>query len=200
VQINNTQWFNVTVSAVLGVNVSATNIWHFVNGTEIPSLVVLDVDSGQMHYMGGFQGFFYANLAVGDVLRPSAPPDNDSAPVAVSQTISREYASGRRDTNVASDSFPVTDFTNSSIGTETVTFYIDKATGVTVERYEYVEFPDENGSTTWTLSDTNLWDVTASTDFPLPLPVLIVIVIIVAVAVSAAVIHRVRKTRRRRRR
>ncbi len=186
--INNTRWFNITISSVQGINVTARTAQRFANGTDDNRLVTLDVDSGNMYFMYGFQGFFDANLTAGDLLRPSG---NNTIPITINQTISRDYASGKRDTNVVSVSYPVTDLSNSSIGTTTVTYYIDKATGVLVERKDYTEFADQNGSENWILKETNLWAITAA---PMPwLMISIIIVIIVIVAIVALMFLRNRR-------
>ena len=113
--INDTRWYNVTVSGVQGINVTARTAQHFANGTDDNRLITLDVDSGSIYFMYGFQGFFDANLTVGELLRPSG-----NSTVTINQTISRDYVSGKRDTNVVAISYPITDSTNSSIGTATV--------------------------------------------------------------------------------
>ena len=147
VEINSTVAYNVTVTYVIDVNVTAMNTWRFLNGTDLNSLVTLDTNSGQVYeYIPGlpaFQGFYDANLGVNEFLRPSG---NNTVPVWINQTITRDYASGKRDTNVVTLSYQSTDVTNSSIGTTTATFYIDKATGVLVERRDFTEFPDQSGA------------------------------------------------------
>lgn len=194
VDINNTQYYKVMVSSTIGPNVSATNIWHFTNDTEVTSLVIMDIETMEMYFMSGFQGFCKPNLGVGDPLYATL----EGSPT-VNQTISRNYASGTRDTNVVTFSYAVTDPTNSTEGTETLTLYIDKATGVFVERVVYTEFPDQTGSETWLLTETNLWTVSAPTlELPLPLPVIIAIVAIVVAVIVAALVFKTRKKRKKR--
>jgi hypothetical protein len=86
-------------------------------------------------------------------------------------------------------------------GTETQTLYIDKATGVLVERRVFSEFPDlgQTGTELWMLQSTNLWQVSAAPlELPLPLPIIIAIVAIVIVVVVAAVYFRGKRGRRKR--
>lgn len=199
VEINNTVTFNVTVTYVANDNVTATNTWSFSNGTRIDSLVTFDTNSGNLiDYIPGlpaFEGFYDANLGVNDLLRPSG---NNTTPVWINQTVTRNYDSVKRDTNFVTFSYPSTDVTNSSIGTTTTTFYIDKPTGVLVERKDFTEFPDQNGTILWTLKSTNLWTVSAtSPQLPLPLPIIVAIVAVVIVVVVAAVYIRGRKGRRK---
>jgi hypothetical protein len=196
VQINGTVAYNVTVSAVIDVNVTATNTWKFSNGTELNSLVTLDTDSGTLFfsvYDWAFLGFYNANLGVNDVLYPGG---NLTDPIRINQTTTREYASGKRDTNVviiSYDSSLASDPTNSTVGTTTITHYIDKATGVLVERKIFTEFPDQNGTELWKLKSTNLWAVSAA-----PLDPLMIVVAVVAAVVVAAVVGVVYRGRRRR--
>jgi hypothetical protein len=193
-EINNTAYYKVLVESVIGSNVTATNIWHLTNNTDINSLVILNVDSGSMFYMNGYKGFFYSNLAANDLLRPSGADG-----IRINQTISRDYGSGSRETNMVTFSYNVTDAGNSTIGIETATLYIDKATGVLVGRDIHSEFPDQSGSEIWTLTETNLWTVTSNNSWStLPQPLIIAIIIVVIIAtVSILVFYKLRKSGRR---
>lgn len=193
--LNNTDYYKVYVTDVFAFNVTANNTWRFKNGTELPSLVVLDIHSGTMYYMSGFEGFFIANLGVGDLLRPSG---RDL--FTINQTISRDYASGKRDTNVLTLSVPVVDnATNVSIGMEELTFYIDKATGVVVELVDTTEYFDtaETGSIIWRLTETNLWNA-SSPQLELTLPMIIAAVAVIVVVIVAVVYFKTRKHRKKR--
>jgi hypothetical protein len=196
VGINNTDYFKVSVSDVTAFNVTATNIWRFKNGTELPSLVILDTDTGSMYYMNGYQGFFDANLGAGDLLHPSG-----SDLITINQTISREYAGAKRDINVVTLSAPiVNNATNVTLGREEVNFYIDKATGVLVELFDTTEYfdPTETGSTIWLLTETNLWTVSApQLELPLPLPIIVAIVAVIIVVIVAVLYFKTRKKRKK---
>ncbi len=194
VETNNTKWFNVSVSWVSGANVTSTDTWEYVNGTTGNSLVQMEVENGTVYfaleYLPAFLGFFSANQSVNDLLYPLSDSD-----VRINQTINREYASGNRETNLVSVSYQVTDYYNSSYGTETITYYIDRATGVLVERVDYTEFPDQTGSVTWKLIETNAWTIT-----PKPLSwfdILMVIIIIVVVVLVVVLFLRGRRNRKR---
>ncbi len=194
-EINKTAYYKVMISSVIGPNVSATNVWHFNNDTEINSLVVMDVETREMYFMNGFQGFCKANLTAGEPLY-SGITDSPT----INETISRNYASGPRETNVVSFSYPVADFYNTTEGTETLTFYIDKITGVFVERIVHTEFPDQTGTETWKLTETNRWTVSASAETlpPSLLPIISVIVVIIVVVVAAAFLTKKRKKKKKR--
>jgi hypothetical protein len=191
---NNTEYYKVIVSGVTAFNVTATNILHFKNGTEEPSLVILDTDTGAMYYMNGYQGFYDANLGAGDFLHPSGIDL-----ITINQTISRDYASGKRDINVVTLSAPiVNNATNVTIGKEEVNFYIDKATGALVELVDTTEYFDtaETGSRIWLLTETNLW-TTSSPQSELLLPIIVAIVAVIIVVIIAIVYFKTRKKRKK---
>ena len=185
---NSTLYYNVTVGDVEGSNVTIENSWAFNNGTVLTAPSLSNVDSGvlfeSIQGYPAFQGLFDANLAVNNLLLPSG---NNS--LTISLAITRNYASGKRDINVATASFPVTDINNNN-GTETTTFYIDKTTGALVERYDNIAFPDYTATITWTLTGTNLWTVSAA---PLPLLLIIPIVVVIVAVVAVVVFYRERK-------
>ncbi len=194
VDINNTDYYKVSVSDVTAFNVTATNVWRFKNGTELPALVILDTDTGSMFYMNGYQGFFDANLTAGDLLHPSG-----SDLITINQTISRDYASGKRDTNVVTLSAQiVNNATNVTLGKEEVNFYIDKATGVLVELFDTTEYFDtaETGSTIWLLTETNLW-AASSPQSELLLPIIVAIVAVIVVVIVAVLYFKTRKKRKK---
>ncbi len=186
---NQTKWFNVSVSQVLGANVSATNSWEYNNGTRGDSLVQMEVANGTVFFaiegLPAFTGFYPANLNANDLIRPLATDGP-----RINETISREYASGNRDTNVLTFSYEVTDNTNSSIGNETVTNHIDRATGVLIEQIIYTEFPDQTGSIEWKLTSTNVWNVSAQPMSWLEIIAIVVVAIIVVAVVAVYIINR----------
>jgi hypothetical protein len=188
---NSTLHYNVTVEAVQGTNVTIENNWVFTNGTDVNAPSLSNVDSGILYsYIPdrpAFQGIYDANLPVNSYQYPSG---NDSGAV-ISLTITRNYASGKRDTNVVTYNYPVSDYNNNS-GTESTTFYIDKTTGVLVERQDHIQFPTYTASITWTLKNTNLWTVSAA-PLPLPLPLIIAIVVIIVAVVAVVAFYRERK-------
>jgi hypothetical protein len=187
---NSTLYYNVTVETVQDSNVTVMNNWAFTNGTVLTAPSLSNVDSGVLfEYIQGypaFQGFFDANLAVNDLLYPSG-----NGTLTITQTITRDYPSGKRDTNIVTSGSPITDVNNNN-GTETTTLYIDKTTGVLVERNDLIQFPDYTASITWTLTGTNLWTVSAAT---LPVPLIIAIVVVIVAVVAVVVFYRERKKR-----
>ncbi len=207
---NQTTNYEVRISTVQGVNVTATNVWTFRNGTETPFLIIMDLESGQPYFMSGnqppFQGIVGSNLNVGELLHPSG---NDS--VTINQTVTRTYASGVRDTNLVDLTGPVQNQTTDpitnettyvTIGNQEVKFFIDKATGVLVEQDTTIESltPHEVATVTWTLKETNVWTVGNSSSSFLSQPVIIAIVAVAAVIVVVAAVVFVFRRRGRRRR
>jgi|YelNatPaOPRAMG01_1025707.scaffolds.fasta_scaffold01833_20 hypothetical protein len=196
-EFNNTAWYKVSITAVIDSNVTSTDIWHFKNGTEIPKLVVQDIESGTMYYMNGFGGIVGADLNVGDLLHPSGT-DN----LIVNETVSRSYAGGRRDTNIVDVTYPLMDSSNNTIGSERVTYYLDKSVGVLVEMHDEIQYvnPEEKGAITWTLKETNRWVVSAhELSLPLPLPILLVIIAAIIAVIAFAFFFKHRRTRKKRR-
>ncbi len=196
-ELNKTAYFNVTVSSVQGMNVTARNDWRFLNGTELNSLTTIDVDTGELLFYiperPAFQGFYDANLSANDRWRPS----NENDTVTINQTIPIEYANEKRDTNIVTiTDILVTNYSNSTNGTESLTYKFDKATGVLVEKNIYTQFPEENGTEQWHLTKTSVWTV-SSTPFPVPLPVLVAIVIVIVVAVAVVGYMRLNRGRKK---
>jgi hypothetical protein len=160
VETNKTAALNVTVSAIQNTNVTASVTWSFTNGTDLNALVTLDVVSGALlsyvPNMPVFQGFYVANLYAGELLRPTG---NNT--FIINWVITGNYSSGLRDTNVATLTYPVTNSSGGTVGTETQTFYIDKATGALVQFEYYTELPDQGVLVTWLLKETNVWAVSS---------------------------------------
>ncbi len=207
VEVNQTKDYKVMISGVLNnVNVTATHTWNFKNGTQVPYLIAIDIESGTPYYLSGaqppFEGIVGANLKAGDLLHPAG---NDS--IAINQTITRNYADGSRPTNVVDLSSPIQNQTTDSnnqtvletIGNQDVTYYLDKATGVLVEQNTTLQsfVPKDTATVIWTLKETNLWN--ASPAMNLFLPIIVAVVVIAAIVVVAAV-YRIRRRGRHKKR
>ena len=195
-ELNSTLWYRVTVSEVSGSNVTTDDVWHFANGTERPAVVVQNVDSGSSYFMTGLIPIFGANLTANDLLHPSG---DDLW--RVNETESRDYASGKRDTNVVTFSYPIEDSANIAIGTS-ASYYFDKATGILVERRENSVTSGETVSIILSLKETNLWTVSAAPplQLPLPMPILIALILFVTAAMVSVMFYGRRKSRRKKRR
>ncbi|MFB3889390.1 MAG: hypothetical protein ACE14S_07855 [Candidatus Bathyarchaeia archaeon] len=194
-EINNTQWYSVTVSYVMDVNVTTRDFWHFANGTENPSLVIQDVESGQWYYMTGLVGIIGANISAGQLLHPTGQDG-----WMVNETVSREYASGKRDTNLVSFTTDLLDENNVTIGTRKEDYYFDKATGMLVERRDEVSQRGDQATIVLKLTETNVWAVSSAvSELPLPLPILagVIAAVVAVVLVVAVLLYRGRRGRRR---
>ena len=201
---NLTKQYKVSISGIDGTNVTSTQTWDFTNGTETPYLITIDIESGTPYYLSGtqppFEGIVGANLTAGDLLHPTG-----TDLVTINQTITRNYASGPRLTNVVDLSGPIQNQTSSgnvTIGSQDVTFYIDKATGVLVEQDTTLQSftpTVETASVIWNLRSTNVWNAASPTDALVPTTIIIVAAVVVIIVVAAAMIFRPRRPRHRRR-
>ena len=196
---NNTSQLKVEISIVSDVNATATYLWDFTNGTEVPYLLTQDVDSGLSYYSSyavpPIEILVGANISSGHILHP-----NGTDLITVNQTISRNYASGARDTNVIQFTHPIVnnETDNTTVGLSTDTYYIDKVTGVIVEQNSKIEHtanPAETQSLTWTLKQTNVWD--ASAPFTVSLTNILIIIAVIVVVVVIATIYLPRRKGKR---
>ncbi len=174
---NQTKMYNVSVYYAADADVIAMNTWEYYNGTTDFARVEMEVENGTVYLATSafaFQGFYAAKLNAGDLLQPLRVDG-----LRINETVTRDYASGKRDTNVVSVSYQVRDYYNISIGTETVTYYIDKATGIMVERLENTVFPDQTGSIEWKLVATNLWVVSSQSYSIFEIALIIAVILII---------------------
>jgi hypothetical protein len=201
--INDTFWYNCTVLEVSGSNVSTTDVWHYVNGTENTAVVVQDVDSGTSFVMKGLINIVGANLGPNDPLYSSV---NDSR--RINQTVSIDYGSGKRDTNAVFFSYPITDSSGNIVGSGNEAYYFDKATGMLVARSENSVDSGGNVSIVILLANTNRWLITAAPSIVSPTSspptsdtlVAIIIVIIMAAVVAPLVLYKTRRNRKKKHR
>jgi len=148
VDANNTQWFDVNVTAISGTNITAQLTSHLKNNTEITTSCWKDVNTGS----GNMTIFFIsANLTAGDLVYTS------SSSLKINETVSRTYSGVKRDANHLNT-------TSSISGTQTgYDLYWDKSTGVLVE--ELQETTNQTGTYTTTssiglqISSSDLWVV-----------------------------------------
>jgi hypothetical protein len=204
IDYNNTSQFKVVISSVSGVNATATYIWDFVNGTEIPFLLTQDVFSGLSYYKSfsvpPIEILVGANIVSGGLLHPGG---NDT--ITVNQTISRNYASGERETNVIEFTDPIvnSETDNTTVGMSTDTYYIDKATGVLVEQDSKIEHyvnPAESQSLVWKLKETNSWNASAPLAVSLTISLVLAAVSVAVIALVAVYVLRRKRNRKKSRR
>ncbi|MGA2387192.1 MAG: hypothetical protein ABSG33_11765 [Candidatus Bathyarchaeia archaeon] len=92
-QLNDTQYYNVTVTGIQGDSVTLKTDWVFVNGTDISQQQTIDLSNGVMSDENGFSFLYPSNLKVND---PIYPKMNYTVPV--NATLTQSYDSGARDT------------------------------------------------------------------------------------------------------
>jgi hypothetical protein len=154
-ELNKTKSYDISVTSVIDTNVTTNDFWRFtVNDTENPSLVIQNVESGSSYYMGGLIGIVGANMSAGDLLHPLATDG-----WMINQTISRNYGSGNRETNVITFIDSVLDENNNTIGSKNETYSFDKQTGVLVERREDLVQYGDRAIIVLLLTETNRWTV-----------------------------------------
>jgi hypothetical protein len=207
--VNETRWYNVTISSISNSNVSSNDIWHFANGTESTVVVVQNVASGTSYVMKGLVEITSANLGPNDLLYDSADD-----PRRINQTVSVDYGNNKRDTNAISFSYPLTDTSTGATGYGTEAFYFDKATGILVAKTDSSVSSGENVTIVMLLVGTNLWPITTVPSLasassssasgspqvfgvPLPILVLVAVVAVLIVAIAAVVVLHGRKRHRR---
>ena len=91
-QLNDTQYYKVTVTGIQGDNVTLKTDWVFVNGTDIAQQQTIDLSNGLMTDASGFSFLFPSNLKVSDPIYPQM-----SSTVPVNATLTQTYASGTRE-------------------------------------------------------------------------------------------------------
>jgi len=91
-QLNETQYYNVTVTSIQGDSVSLQTDWVFVNGTDITGQQTIDLSNGVMTDESGFSFLYPSNLKVSDPIYPQM-----SSKVQVNATNTETYPSGTRE-------------------------------------------------------------------------------------------------------
>jgi hypothetical protein len=200
-EINQTVYYNVTIVAISGANVSADNTWHFANGTDTQANVLQDVDSGNLILMKGLVEMVGVDLKVNDSLYQSATDLR-----RINQTLIIDYGDNNRETNAVYVSYPLTDSSGTVTGYGNSAYYYDKQTGMMVGRSDNTFEATGNASVTILLEHTNRWAITAAptvveqqTSPPYTLVAIIATIIVVAIVV-AVLFLRNRKGRRKRHR
>jgi hypothetical protein len=193
IDIQKTASYQVNITLVDGSNVTLSTDWRFTNGTDSPSINVVDVSSGTSYY-GGYWALIAGNLGQSATLHP-----NGDDGLTINRTISKSYSSGNRDTNVLDLSYFDYNSTYQSNRTENLVYYFDKATGMLVGLSDDTEYtnPTIKGSIVWTLKSSNVWNVSG---MPIHITIIIAIAVSIVVIVSLTLVYRIRTQRRRKHR
>ncbi len=158
IDLNNTEWYRVTVTDVSGPDVSIDTVQHFKNGTEIAGTGTVNVETGINSPVNGFWTIFAANLRKNDRIRPNGPERS-----TINATLNRDYGVGvTRETNALSIITQYYDSENPDITyTEYGNTWFDRQTGMLVELRYISVYTDPQVTLTllWKIRDTNRWAV-----------------------------------------
>lgn len=156
---NQTDYYQVTITAVNGTSVSMDVTWRFLNGTEVKNPQTINVANGEKSDENGFWEIYSANLNIGDLLRPTGFDANH-----VNNTYTKEYSSDSRDTNFW---FINNQFTNMEDPTQSTLMYdyrnidFDRQTGmfVSFENFRAYNNPERTEEIVYTLTSSSVWQV-----------------------------------------
>jgi hypothetical protein len=151
--INKTEYYQVTITAVSGSEITTQSVWHFTNGTETTSSGTINVETGATTDEG-FWLIAAGNLGVNDRLQTSGPNY-----FYVNTTVMRDYVGGARETNQLTFTLPGSDVAGDFI--EYVDYYFDKQTGMLVQLNDAKVYSNPTTTITrfWKIKDSNVWVV-----------------------------------------
>jgi len=177
VNINETQWAEVSVTAVSGTNVTGTVTTRFENGTETTNDCWVDADTGD----GNTTALFIsAGLVPGDSMYSGSPYNTWT----INETVPRVYPSGERDTNHINMTSTSSSFQGNL--SETTNLYYDKSTGALVQFSKAVSNQTGTYLTTYSeemqITNSSVWTVP---EFPDSLILAMFIFMLAALSVIA---------------
>jgi hypothetical protein len=157
-QLNQTQYYKVTITGVEGNTVTLKTDWVFNNGTDVQQQQTIDLSNGMMTNQNGFWGLYPANLKVSDPIYPY------NSTVPVNATLTQAYTSGNRALDyygVSTTQYYSLDPTQSTQRTLYDEVYFDKQTGILTNFNEIQEYnnPQLELEVIYYLTSTNVWDV-----------------------------------------
>ena len=158
-QYNDTDYYQVTVTAIEGSQVNLETTWQFKNGTQLTSPQVIDLSTGATAELAEFSYLYPSNLNVTDKIYP-----NETGNLAVNTTSTQKFADSTRTINSWSteDQYMNTaDQTGNTMRYDYITVNFDKQSGmlVSLTRIEFFTNPEIQLTITWQLTDTNVWAV-----------------------------------------
>ena len=158
-QLNDTEYYQVTITGVNGTVVSLDTLWRFNDGTQTTAQQTIDLSDGNTTDANGFWPIYASNLNVGDLLRPKG---YDSVTVNASSVM--DYANSSRPINymhTGGESKLMTDPSGSTLRYDSIEIYFDKKTGMLESMVWITDYnnPEMREVTTWTLVDTSVWAV-----------------------------------------
>jgi hypothetical protein len=154
-ELNNTQWYKVAITAVSGPEVSFNTTLRFLNGTEIEEASTINLLTGINN--PPFWTLYQANLTVNNYVHPEGPDG-----VYVNQTETKSYKSGTRETNFISlqrGNIDAADPTRTYDDFRYIRF--DKLTGMLVDFQNLQIYSDPVVilRIEWKLIESNVWTV-----------------------------------------
>lgn len=158
-QLNDTQYYNVTVTGIQGDSVTLKTDWVFVNGTDIPQQQTIDLGNGSMTDSRGFSFLYPSNLKVNDPIYPQM-----SSKVPVNETLTQTYASGARESayfHVSTTQVYTQDPTQTTKRYLYDQIYFDRQTGMLTSFSEIQEYtnPQLELEVIYSLRSSTVWNV-----------------------------------------
>jgi len=157
-QLNQTNYYKVTVTGIDGNTVLLKSDWVFENGTDVQQQQTIDLSNGLMTNSQGFWGLYPTNLKVSDLIYPY------NSTVPVNATLTQAYASGNRALDyygVSTTQYYANDPTQS---TERILYdevYFDQQTGILTNFNEIQQYnnPQLELEVIYALTSSNVWNI-----------------------------------------
>jgi hypothetical protein len=157
-ELNDTQYYKITVTGIEGSSVTLKSDWVLTNGTDIQQQQTIDLSNGLMTNQNGFWGLYPANLKTNDAIYPI----NNTVPI--NATLTLPYASGNRESDfyhVSTTQYYANDPTQSTQRIIYDEVYFDQKTGILTNFNEIQEYnnPQLELEVIYTLTSSNVWNV-----------------------------------------
>jgi hypothetical protein len=157
-QLNDTQYYNVTVTGIQGDSVTLKTDWVFVNGTDIPQQQTIDLSNGLTTDPYGFSFLYPTNLKVNDMIYPI------NSTVPVNATLTQTYASSTRESVYYQVSSTQAYTQDPTLSTQRILYdevYFDQQTGMLTNFNEIQEYnnPGLELEVIYTLTSSTVWNV-----------------------------------------
>ncbi len=155
--VNMTDYYKVTITAVEDPKVSFDTQWRFKNGTQLDYPGYVNIETGDNDDI--FWAIYAANLTVGKPARPAAPNK-----CTVNMTDYVDYKDGNRTTNklqIQGQFYDPTDPTFTKSYLDYTNVHFDRETGMLVELRNRKIYTDPAIILTveWKLVDSNVWAI-----------------------------------------